>query len=82
MTTSPSYSDDFDNCARDPNIWLFEARCQMTDANALLDCFDQKFINGTVEERNGYYKAAMFHAGLAIENADKVALIKRNPNLI
>lgn len=82
MTTSSTYSDDFDNYARDPNIWLFESRCQIAVANVLFDSFDQKLVNGTVEERNGYYKTAMFHAGLAIENAAKAVLIKRNPNLI
>lgn len=82
MTTSTKYSDGFDDYARDPKNWLFESRCQMAVANGLFDIFKQKLIHGTVEERNGYYKAAMFHAGLAIENAAKAALIKRDPNLI
>lgn len=82
MNTSPSYSDGFDDYARNPNIWLFESRCQMAAANALFDRFDQKLVNGTVEERSGYYKTAMFHAGLAIENAAKAALIKRDLSLI
>ena len=42
----------------------------------------KKLVIGTVEERNGYYKAAMFHAGLAIENAAKAVLIKHDPSLI
>jgi len=48
----------------------------------LFDLFDKKIFTGTIDERNGYYKAAMFHAGLAIENAAKAVLIKRKPNLI
>jgi hypothetical protein len=76
------YSDGFDELARRPEIWLNESRYQMVAADALFDHFEAIKLTGTIEERNGYYKAAMFHAGLAIENAAKAVLIKRDPNLI
>lgn len=77
-----AFSDGFGDVARKPEIWLDESRYQIVVADALFDLFDRKFFNGTIEERNGYYKAAMFHAGLAIENAAKAVLVKRDPNLI
>jgi len=80
--TNSAFSDGFDDLARKPEIWLDESRCQMVVADALFDLFDKIIFTGTIEERNGYYKAAMFHAGLAIENAAKAVLIKREPNLI
>lgn len=82
LKTSPSYTDGFNNYARNPYIWLFESRCQMTAANTLFDRFEQTLAKGRVEERSGCYRAAMFHAGLAIENAAKAALIKRDPIII
>lgn len=82
IKTSPSYSDGFNDYARNPYIWLFESRCQMTAANTLFVHFEQTLAKGTVEDRSGCYRAAMFHAGLAIENAAKAALIKRDPSII
>ncbi len=80
--TNSAFSDGFDDLARKPEIWLDESRYQMVAADALFDLFDKKIFTGTIDERNGYYKAAMFHAGLAIENAAKAVLIKRKPNSI
>jgi hypothetical protein len=80
--TKPTFSDGFDDLARKPEIWLDESRYQMVAADALFDRFEKIKGTGTIEERNGYYKAAMFHAGLAIENAAKAVLVKRDPNLI
>ena len=80
--TNSAFSDGFDDLARKPEIWLDESRCQMVVADALFDLFDKIIFTGTIEERNGYYKAAMFHAGLAIENAAKAVLVERDPNLI
>lgn len=80
--TNSTFSDGFDELARKPEIWLNESRYQMVAADALFDLFDKINLTGTIEERNGYYKAAMFHAGLAIENAAKAALVKRDPKSI
>jgi hypothetical protein len=77
-------NDDFVKYASNPTTWLFEASCHISVWKVLSMHAEKLLMDGSyqVEEYSGCRKAALFHAGIAIENALKANLIRREVNII
>jgi hypothetical protein len=73
----------FDEAARNPKTWLFESKCHEAVAKVLWEHSQNSlFKDVPLEERNGVFRTAFLHAGLAVENAAKAVLISRDPSIV
>lgn len=79
-----SKHDDFATYATNPATWLFEASRHISVWKVLSEHATNLLVEGSykVEEYSGCRNAAMFHAGIAIENALKANIIRQEPSII
>jgi len=77
---------DFRSLARDPDSWLRMARGHRSVAEVLwcryLDVRGADLDDPRHEESKGCFLGFMLHAGLAVENAAKGALIAKKPRIV
>ncbi len=76
-TSSNSVNDWFLRKMRDPEEWFTEARSEQKTASVLFKEAETSFEVFMI-----FHRRAMFHAGLAIENAAKGAILKKKPDQI
>ena len=76
--------NDFDRYASNPETWIFEASCHLSVWKILSAHTEKLLMEGgyQVEEYSGCRKAALFHAGIAIENALKANLVRQDKSII
>lgn len=76
--------DSFDRYASNPETWLFEASRHIYVWKILSAHSEKLLLEGTyqVEEYSGCRSAALFHAGIAIENALKANLVKQDKSIV
>jgi hypothetical protein len=75
---------DFAIYARRPETWAIAARRQLAVAQHLFAHEEslRSAQRSMFDERSGSHYAACLHAGLAVENAAKAALVARDPTVI
>jgi hypothetical protein len=75
---------DFVKYASNPTTWLFEASRHFSVWKVLSMHAEKLLLEGNypVEEYSGCRKAALFHAGIAIENALKANLVRQESDII
>ena len=76
--------DDFSKYASNPDTWLFAASCHISVWKVLSEHVARLLSEGNykLEEYSGCREAAMFHAGIAIENALKANIIRQEKSII
>ena len=76
--------DDFSNFASNPDTWLFAASCHISVWKLLSEHVARLLSEGNykLEEYAGCRKAAMFHAGIAIENALKANIVREEKTIV
>lgn len=84
MPLTKSQAKDFTAYAGDPNTWVLAARRNLAVAEVL---FARVEALSAVHDRpfhefSGCFYASYFHAGVAIENAAKAVLIRRDPSIV
>ena len=84
MPVTAAQTADFAIYARRPETWAIAARRQLAVAKHLFahEAFLRSALHSAFEERSGSYYAAYLHAGFAVENAAKAALVVRDPTVI
>jgi hypothetical protein len=84
MTTMNEKYDEFEKYASNPETWLSEASRHISVWKVLSTHTEKLLVKGgyQVEEYAGCRKAALFHAGIAIENALKANLVQQDPTII
>ena len=76
--------DDFTKYASNPATWLYAASCHISVWKVLSLHVAELLSEGNykLEEYAGCRNAAMFHAGIAIENALKANIIRQEKSII
>ena len=84
MPVATAQAADFAIYARRPETWAIAARRQLAVAKHLFahEASLRSAQHFAFEERSGSHYAAYLHAGLAVENAAKAALVARDPAVI
>ena len=79
-----SNHDDFEKFASNPATWLSAASCHISVWKVLSEHVRKLLSEGKykLEEYGGCRNAAMFHAGIAIENALKANIIGQEKSII
>ena len=76
--------DEFGKYASNPETWLSEASRHISVWKVLSTHAEKLFTEGgyQIAEYAGCRQAALFHAGIAIENALKANLVQQDPSII
>jgi hypothetical protein len=84
VALSSAQAADFATYARRPETWAIAARRQLAVARHLFSHEEslRRAKHDSFEERSGCHYSAYLHAGYAVENAAKAALVARDPTLV
>ena len=84
MQVTPAQAAEFARYARRPETWALAARRQIAVAQHLFSRSELPLhVHGiSHDERSGAHYAAYLQAGLAVENAAKAALVRKDPTMI
>jgi hypothetical protein len=84
MPITATQAADFAIYARRPETWAIAARRQLAVSRHLFahEASLRSAPHSAFEERSGSHYAAYLHAGFAVENAAKAALVARDPAVI